>query len=1100
MDTSKELPQAFRTKSEITTIPSQVDTKTGQRFVLWRDIQQKFGNLQAVLNNGQAVVFLRDDNLEETHKRIAYHPDIVLEVVVANVAREPDVPKKRLSQKSTATGSNRSPRSSRGSFNDKPKGRVVDAISRSKSSNIPPTSWGSHTETGFPSQHKMGFGNGGSSSTGGMTSSHSEPIASKIQSTYRQQYGSFVEAIKEGREELATTIRDDMNEHLVKTRTELGKDAPLQDLVVRMLHMQEDTQHQLLEMRQQMEANQRQMIHMQQQAFDRLAVIQSCVQAIVTQTYELHEYPIPRLFIVLPKTIRRRDRFLKPFAEHFRLYFLCECGAHTVPGSSRTQHEIHLAKHEGYDLDKPNEFFEKYGSYVLTLMYMIKYGIKVAGLSVPPMANFDGFGTSQKRLVDESINFLQELKGTSTNSTGGDGEATRLYELEVMKRADLRQLESHLKVKDEHRVLGNLYRIVTPEGHVKWVCIDHYRTKYRESASRRLREIVEVNGGDFKENLGEIWIELNSNTFAKQFYRALVDARGVPTLSISLQWEVTMDDLRKLADAATKANIVDLTINGKAFLGRTPDILHRNDRFDPIMELRANGCLRTLRLVMFKDLFRRIGSNAFISAPKLRVLKIDSPFDAEAATWQSNVKNILRSNPQLRDLGLRIQRQRSLVNVMRDILRTPRSLENLDLYYGHYCTTARVIDGQVQTIQLFLPSTEDHAPKNQTLNEELILNQVHEILQLSPTLSVIRIGYPTAKPNDMIQIIASTRYSLVITDTGTALHTVELVYLQNRKGARPVGITVDFTGSEGRHDFSIDVNMVPQVGFVNSYYDILYDYGWPIKALDAGNGTIDDEFAQQIDKIMERKDPKLRSLILDTRSLSKKGLEHMERVISRSESLDRFIVDCQFLNIESEREKASWLLSRHSNKLTGLSFQEDGSDQVKSWLVETFPTRQVFPKLTDLHLVLPYNSEYENSNPAYVSWLSNMVSAPCSPQMLFDVLECMSSTSKTWLSLKGLSIQLNTLKQEEWETVIQAIDFSMLEALDLTGTNFDVVQFDCLINRLGNEVAPPLRFLDLSLSLLSKNAHFAELPAKVKAFKECAPRVTIKGLENIEVV
>ncbi|KAF9999104.1 hypothetical protein BGZ65_005482, partial [Modicella reniformis] len=39
---------------------------------------------------------------------------------------------------------------------------------------------------------------------------------------------------------------------------------------------------------------------MQQQTLDQLAVIHNRVEAAITQTYELHEYPIPRLFIVLP--------------------------------------------------------------------------------------------------------------------------------------------------------------------------------------------------------------------------------------------------------------------------------------------------------------------------------------------------------------------------------------------------------------------------------------------------------------------------------------------------------------------------------------------------------------------------------------------------------------------------------------------------------------------------------------------------------------------------------------------------------------------------------------------------------------------------------
>ncbi|KAF9315634.1 hypothetical protein BG006_003721, partial [Podila minutissima] len=59
----------------------------------------------------------------------------------------------------------------------------------------------------------------------------------------------------------------------------------------------------------------RKMIDMQQQALDRLALIQSKTEAILTQQLELVEYPIPRLFIVLPEEPAK-------FRTKFRLHFI----------------------------------------------------------------------------------------------------------------------------------------------------------------------------------------------------------------------------------------------------------------------------------------------------------------------------------------------------------------------------------------------------------------------------------------------------------------------------------------------------------------------------------------------------------------------------------------------------------------------------------------------------------------------------------------------------------------------------------------------------------------------------------------------------------
>ncbi|KAF9572279.1 hypothetical protein EC968_010070 [Mortierella alpina] len=46
--------------------------------------------------------------------------------------------------------------------------------------------------------------------------------------------------------------------------------------------------------------HQKEMKQLQIQAPSQLAVIQERIKAVMTQTYELHEFPIPRLFVVLP--------------------------------------------------------------------------------------------------------------------------------------------------------------------------------------------------------------------------------------------------------------------------------------------------------------------------------------------------------------------------------------------------------------------------------------------------------------------------------------------------------------------------------------------------------------------------------------------------------------------------------------------------------------------------------------------------------------------------------------------------------------------------------------------------------------------------------
>ncbi|KAG0196957.1 hypothetical protein BGX31_005100, partial [Mortierella sp. GBA43] len=63
------------------------------------------------------------------------------------------------------------------------------------------------------------------------------------------------------------------------------------------------------------------MTQLQIQALDQLALLQNRVQALMTQTYELHEYPIPRLFVVLPQDTSSWNP-VDIVSNKFRLYFL----------------------------------------------------------------------------------------------------------------------------------------------------------------------------------------------------------------------------------------------------------------------------------------------------------------------------------------------------------------------------------------------------------------------------------------------------------------------------------------------------------------------------------------------------------------------------------------------------------------------------------------------------------------------------------------------------------------------------------------------------------------------------------------------------------
>ncbi|KAF9106554.1 hypothetical protein BGX30_008815, partial [Mortierella sp. GBA39] len=143
-------------------------------------------------------------------------------------------------------------------------------------------------------------------------------LAPDVQETVRASsdiYQAFAKAIKYGNGELSRAeLKQELGGHFQKLEAMVVKNLELQEA---MLAKQEEVK----QLQEQALSNQEEMKQLHQRALGQLVVLQSRMQAVLTQTYELHEYPIPRLFVVLPQDPSRWDA-VNPFSNKFRLYFL----------------------------------------------------------------------------------------------------------------------------------------------------------------------------------------------------------------------------------------------------------------------------------------------------------------------------------------------------------------------------------------------------------------------------------------------------------------------------------------------------------------------------------------------------------------------------------------------------------------------------------------------------------------------------------------------------------------------------------------------------------------------------------------------------------
>ncbi|GJJ76644.1 hypothetical protein EMPS_09003 [Entomortierella parvispora] len=361
-----------------------------------------------------------------------------------------------------------------------------------------------------------------------------------------------------------------------------------------------------------------QMIRMQQEALDRLALVQTKAEAILVQNFELLEYTIPRLFIVLPETSSTKWNPSSLLGTKFRLHFICECGDTKRPGS-KIPHHLHLAKHEGYTITQPNKFFVDYGPYLLVMLTLLKHGISIAGVVVPALSTLrvvdvvdsvkESCETVTRQVidgVDQSISFLEEFRVKELQNKEVSIDLQRSSQTEIaeylldvkgLEGADLRQLASYLSVGDSDNLLGNLYRITTKHGHVKWVCKDHYREGYQAANNMKLCKVVKAARGTVDEQVGKVVVTVKSAVAAAQLYDALLKSQGIYELELTMAWNQENSDLTKLKDMIKKSTIKTLTLDLQLKTGPTFGInLSGKRRNDPILSLLKHPALTTVHL------------------------------------------------------------------------------------------------------------------------------------------------------------------------------------------------------------------------------------------------------------------------------------------------------------------------------------------------------------------------------------------------------------------------------------------------------------------------------------------------------------------------
>ncbi|KAF9356469.1 hypothetical protein BGX34_009923 [Mortierella sp. NVP85] len=259
----------------------------------------------------------------------------------------------------------------------------------------------------------------------------------------------------------------------------------------------------------------------QQRNINRLVTIQENVQDTAAMVFAELVDPVHHLFVVLP------FEYSSGSYNGFRLFFLCEHGQQSTTGNRASLPNIHLARHEGYELQDPGDFFKDYAPYLVSIFHILKNGIASPGFNIPSLSHTtlaDGVVEVQD-ILNLSDNTIQSLMNETISYMHDQG-----YQ-DSMKRMNSRLALDVIESTDLHSILRYLKcykKNVITSGKFKWVCTDHYREKY-------LGATQEYQDGDDGDDVYEDNMDEDMQSMDDQSHDVLVETTLLDGLN-SMEW------------------------------------------------------------------------------------------------------------------------------------------------------------------------------------------------------------------------------------------------------------------------------------------------------------------------------------------------------------------------------------------------------------------------------------------------------------------------------------------------------------------------------------------------------------------------------------
>jgi hypothetical protein len=552
------------------------------------------------------------------------------------------------------------------------------------------------------------------------------------------------------------------------------------------------------------------------------------------------------------------------------------------------------------------------------------------------------------------------------------------------------------------------------------------------------------------------------------------------------------------------------------------------------MQIASNSRLQCLRIKGFEDFFSRVSKSSIVPAPKLRALSLQ--FELPFQDKVKSLDNILELYPALTTLEVRINYQDSIARAMSDTLEKLPQIESLKIDQGFISVKVSTSKGEIQNATPDIDRPGDLNSDNlkviskpqltmlmtiPSLLEEYE-DQFYDILRQCPALHHVRIGCKSNRSLAILDSVVLIRNDIIQKRGSCGLRTFELMdeQLVPFDTLAERGFDTQIQSHLSFHEGSKSFDMRTWIRLKESFLKDLETektffclYGWSIVYFDGfihsdGPPGSANVFKHLWSQIPNTEELQLENLKIHVKDLMDTEVDHLAEIRQRSPSFKTLFL-IAFIGAESQFNEVVSMFRQHGTILSGFHLNGSTPERLLE-IASSFSTRSSLPSLESIEVTeaRSLSSLVLRPRPVFVSWIRAMASGPprqlspseASQSLLQTVVDVQgklsaSESTRSWKPLRKIMIRNGILEPDAWKEVIEAIDLSALEHLDISGSNIPQEQFRLLVDRISEDGAfkPPLRILNIVGTEVTKKADSKILDTMITELCRNIPMLEVLG-------